>query len=97
MTHEAMDPVCKVGTVQGMMAQLWSAGSFLGTVVFFVLIPTSLNALWVLELLEYHLHIRLCCPVIRTAVFQQENCTSHKFRLATGWLHEHSSDFSVIN
>ncbi|GFY00355.1 uncharacterized protein TNCV_1663941 [Trichonephila clavipes] len=30
-------------------------------------------------------------------VFQQDNCTSHKSRLATGWLEEHSSDFSVIN
>ncbi|GFT22521.1 transposable element Tcb2 transposase [Trichonephila clavipes] len=28
---------------------------------------------------------------------QQENSTSHKSRLATGWLEEHSSDFSVIN
>ncbi|GFT21041.1 transposable element Tc1 transposase [Trichonephila clavipes] len=30
-------------------------------------------------------------------VFQKDNCTSHKSRLATGWLDEHSSDFSVIN
>ncbi|GFV42177.1 transposable element Tcb2 transposase [Trichonephila clavipes] len=30
-------------------------------------------------------------------VFQQDNCTSHEYRLATGWLDEHSSDFSVIN
>ncbi|GFU08684.1 transposable element Tcb2 transposase [Trichonephila clavipes] len=28
---------------------------------------------------------------------QQGNCTSHKSQLATGWLDEHSSDFSVIN
>ncbi|GFV67216.1 transposable element Tcb2 transposase [Trichonephila clavipes] len=32
-----------------------------------------------------------------TGVFQQDNCTSYKSRLATGWLDEHSSDFSVIN
>ncbi|GFX27102.1 transposable element Tcb2 transposase [Trichonephila clavipes] len=25
------------------------------------------------------------------------NCTSHKSRRGTGWLYEHSSDFSVIN
>ncbi|GFW99816.1 transposable element Tc1 transposase [Trichonephila clavipes] len=31
------------------------------------------------------------------AVFQQDNCTSHNSRLATDWLDEHSSDFSVIN
>ncbi|GFV82147.1 transposable element Tcb2 transposase [Trichonephila clavipes] len=29
--------------------------------------------------------------------FQQDNCTSHKSRLATGLLDEHSSDFSVLN
>ncbi|GFX60090.1 DDE_3 domain-containing protein [Trichonephila clavipes] len=33
----------------------------------------------------------------RNGVFQQDNCTFHKSRLATGWLDEHSSDFSVIN
>ncbi|GFY16464.1 transposable element Tcb2 transposase [Trichonephila clavipes] len=27
----------------------------------------------------------------------QDNCTSRKSRLATGWLDEHSSDFSVLN
>ncbi|GFW72375.1 transposable element Tcb2 transposase [Trichonephila clavipes] len=30
-------------------------------------------------------------------VFQQDNCTSPNSRLATGWLEERSSDFSVIN
>ncbi|GFW35844.1 transposable element Tcb2 transposase [Trichonephila clavipes] len=30
-------------------------------------------------------------------LFQQDNCTSHKSRLATGWFDEQSSDFSVIN
>ncbi|GFV35515.1 transposable element Tcb2 transposase [Trichonephila clavipes] len=30
-------------------------------------------------------------------VFQQDNCTCHKSRLATGWLDEYSSDFSVRN
>ncbi|GFV96177.1 RNase H domain-containing protein [Trichonephila clavipes] len=30
-------------------------------------------------------------------VFQQDNCSSHKSRLATGWLDKHSSNFSVIN
>ncbi|GFV84407.1 DDE_3 domain-containing protein [Trichonephila clavipes] len=29
-------------------------------------------------------------------VYQQGNCISHKSRLATGWLDEHLSDFSVI-
>ncbi|GFX34330.1 transposable element Tcb2 transposase [Trichonephila clavipes] len=30
-------------------------------------------------------------------VFQPDNCTSHKSRLPTGWLDEHSSEISVIN
>ncbi|GFV09620.1 hypothetical protein TNCV_895501 [Trichonephila clavipes] len=30
-------------------------------------------------------------------VFQHDNSTSHKSRLATDWLYEHFSDFSVIN
>ncbi|GFY10409.1 transposable element Tc1 transposase [Trichonephila clavipes] len=28
---------------------------------------------------------------------KKDNCTSHKFRVATSWLDDHSSDFSVIN
>ncbi|GFU96423.1 transposable element Tcb2 transposase [Trichonephila clavipes] len=30
-------------------------------------------------------------------VSQQDNWTSFSFRLATGWLNEHSSNFSVVN
>ncbi|GFV20240.1 transposable element Tcb2 transposase [Trichonephila clavipes] len=29
-------------------------------------------------------------------VFHKYNCTFHKSQLATGWLDEHSSDFSVL-
>ncbi|GFW41694.1 transposable element Tcb2 transposase [Trichonephila clavipes] len=40
----------------------------------------------------------LLCYPHGYGVFQQEdNSTSHKSRLATGWWDEHSSDFSVIN
>ncbi|GFX32762.1 transposable element Tcb2 transposase [Trichonephila clavipes] len=39
----------------------------------------------------------LFCFSHGNGVFQQDNCTSHKYRLATGWLDEHYSDFSVIN
>ncbi|GFY18734.1 transposable element Tcb2 transposase [Trichonephila clavipes] len=38
----------------------------------------------------------LFCYPQGNRVFQQDNCTSHKSRLYTGWLDEHSSDFSVI-
>ncbi|GFV71964.1 transposable element Tcb2 transposase [Trichonephila clavipes] len=39
----------------------------------------------------------LFCYPHGNGVFQQDNCTSHKSRLATGWLDEHFSDFSVKN
>ncbi|GFX02131.1 transposable element Tcb2 transposase [Trichonephila clavipes] len=39
----------------------------------------------------------LYCYPHGNGVFQQDNGTSHKFRLATGWLDEHSSDFYVIH
>ncbi|GFW16350.1 glycine receptor subunit alpha-3 [Trichonephila clavipes] len=63
-----------------------------------VRVPTSLNAIRSIELLGDHLHpfILFCYPH-GNGVFQQDNCTSHKSRLATGWLDEHSSYFSVIN
>ncbi|GFX15892.1 transposable element Tcb2 transposase [Trichonephila clavipes] len=38
----------------------------------------------------------LGCPH-GNGVFQQDNYTSFKFRLATGWFDEQSSDFWVIN
>ncbi|GFW26437.1 transposable element Tcb2 transposase [Trichonephila clavipes] len=39
----------------------------------------------------------LFCYPQGNEVFQQENCISHKSRLVTGWLGEHSSDLHVIN
>ncbi|GFY10183.1 transposable element Tcb2 transposase [Trichonephila clavipes] len=58
--------------------------------------PNSLNAIWYIELLGDHLHpFMLSCYPHGNGVFQQYNCTSHKYRLAPGWLNEHSSDFSV--
>ncbi|GFX78150.1 transposable element Tcb2 transposase [Trichonephila clavipes] len=39
----------------------------------------------------------LFCYPPSNGVFQQDNCSSHKSQLATGWLDEHSSDFCVIN
>ncbi|GFT83241.1 transposable element Tcb2 transposase [Trichonephila clavipes] len=61
-------------------------------------VPTSLNAIRYVELLGDHLHpFMLICYPYGNGVSQQDNCTSHKFRLATGWLDQHSSNFSVIN
>ncbi|GFW37391.1 transposable element Tcb2 transposase [Trichonephila clavipes] len=61
-------------------------------------VPTSLNAIGDADLLGDHLHpFMLFRYPHDNGVFQQDNCTSHKSRLATGWLDEHSSDFSVIN
>ncbi|GFW63732.1 uncharacterized protein TNCV_4940241 [Trichonephila clavipes] len=61
-------------------------------------VPTSLNAIWYLELLGDHLRLfMLFCYPPGNRVFQQDNCSFHKSWLATGWLDEHSSDFSVMN
>ncbi|GFV63354.1 transposable element Tcb2 transposase [Trichonephila clavipes] len=63
-----------------------------------VRVPTSLNEIRYVELLGDHLHpLMLFCYLHGNGVFQQDNCTSHKSRLATGWLDEYSSDLSVIN
>ncbi|GFX91859.1 transposable element Tcb2 transposase [Trichonephila clavipes] len=68
-----------------------SLGSLVG-------VSTSLNAIWYVELLGDHLHpFMLFCYPNGNRVFQQDNCSSQKSRLATGWLDEHSSYFSVIN
>ncbi|GFU56760.1 transposable element Tcb2 transposase [Trichonephila clavipes] len=51
-----------------------------------------------IEFLEDHLRpFMLFCYPHYNGVFQQDNCTSHKFWLATGWLDELSCDFTVIN
>ncbi|GBO18416.1 Transposable element Tcb2 transposase [Araneus ventricosus] len=94
-----MDPACQVGTVQGLGGPImvWGVFSwqFLGSLV---LVPTSLNAIQYVELMGDHLHpFMLYCHPHGNGAFQQDNCTSHRSRLATAWLDEHSSDFSVMN
>ncbi|GFW76633.1 transposable element Tcb2 transposase [Trichonephila clavipes] len=90
--HEAMDPACQVGTVQGHGGSLMDVFSWhcLGSLVY---VLSSLNAIWYVELLHDHLHLFiLYCYPHSNEVFQQDNCTSHK-----PWLEEHSFDFSAIN
>ncbi|GFU64923.1 transposable element Tcb2 transposase [Trichonephila clavipes] len=82
-----------------MVVQSWSGvflrGSFSGS---WVCLPTFFNAIWYVELLgDYLQPSMLFCYPHGNGVFQQDNCTSHKSQLATGWFDEHSSDFSVIN
>ncbi|GFW28303.1 transposable element Tcb2 transposase [Trichonephila clavipes] len=63
-----------------------------------VRVPTSLNAIQYVELMDDHLHpFMLLCYPHGDGVFQHHNCTSLKSRLVAGWLEEHSSDFFVIN
>ncbi|GFW07581.1 transposable element Tcb2 transposase [Trichonephila clavipes] len=63
-----------------------------------VRVPTSLNAIRYVEWLDDHLHpLMLFYYPHGNGVFQQDNCTSHKSRLATGWLEVRSTDFSVMN
>ncbi|GBL82581.1 Transposable element Tc1 transposase [Araneus ventricosus] len=97
--HEAMDNACQVGTVQGHGGSImvWGVFSwqFLGSLV---LVPTSLNAIRFVEFLGDHLHpFMLYCHPHGNGVFQKDNYTSHRSWLATAWLDEHSSDFSVMN
>ncbi|GBN46481.1 Transposable element Tcb2 transposase [Araneus ventricosus] len=97
--QEVMDPSCHVGTVQGHGGSIMVWGVFSWQFLeSLVLIPTSLNAIRYVELLGDHLHpFMLYCHPHGNGVFQQDNCTSHRSRLATAWLDEHSSDFSVMN
>ncbi|GFW80487.1 transposable element Tcb2 transposase [Trichonephila clavipes] len=61
-------------------------------------VSNSLNAFPYIELLGDHLHLfMLFCYPHSNGVFQQDSYTSHKSRLATSCLNEHSSDISVIN
>ncbi|GBN64800.1 hypothetical protein AVEN_28168-1 [Araneus ventricosus] len=89
-------------TYKAMGAQSWfgmlSLGSSFEFLGYLVLVPTSLNEIWCVELLGDHLYpFILYCHPLGNGVFQQDNCTSHRSRLATAWLDEHSSDFSVMN
>ncbi|GFX09535.1 transposable element Tcb2 transposase [Trichonephila clavipes] len=94
-----MDPASQVGTVQELGGSIMVWGVFsLHCLGFLVRVPTSLNAIRFVVLLGDHLHpFMLFCYTDGNGVFQQNNCTSHKSRLLTGWLDEHFSDFSVIN
>ncbi|GFX78664.1 transposable element Tcb2 transposase [Trichonephila clavipes] len=99
LAHDAMDPTCQDGTVQGHGGSImvWNAFSWhcLGSLRH---APTSHNTTWYVELLGDHPHpFMLFCYPHGNGVFQQDNYTSNKSRLATGWLDEYSSDFSVIN
>ncbi|GFV64919.1 transposable element Tcb2 transposase [Trichonephila clavipes] len=61
-------------------------------------VPTFLNVIWYVELLGDHPHsFMLLCYTHGNGVFQQDNCTSQKSQLDTGWLDGHSSDFFGIN
>ncbi|GBN16435.1 Transposable element Tcb2 transposase [Araneus ventricosus] len=94
-----MDPARQIGTVQGHggLIMVWGVFSsqFLGSLV---LVPTSLDAIRYIEFLGDHLHpFMLYCHPHGNGVLHQDNCTSHRSRLATAWFDEHSSDFYVIN
>ncbi|GFW01892.1 transposable element Tcb2 transposase [Trichonephila clavipes] len=54
--------------------------------------------MWYVELLHNHLHpFRLFCYPHGSGVYQQDSFNSHKSRLVSCSLDEHSSDFSFIN
>ncbi|GFT33528.1 transposable element Tcb2 transposase [Trichonephila clavipes] len=85
-----MDCACQVGTVQGHGGPIMVWGVFslncLGSLVH---VPTSLNAIWYIELLGDHFHLFMVfCSPHGNGVFQQGNCSSRKYRLATSLLDE---------
>ncbi|GFT13673.1 hypothetical protein TNCV_3831421 [Trichonephila clavipes] len=71
---------------KGMVARLWSGVFFCGTA--YVYQPPSM---------QFGNPFMLFFYPHGNGAFQQDDCTSHKSRLATGLLDEHSSDFTVIN
>ncbi|GFU23426.1 transposable element Tc1 transposase [Trichonephila clavipes] len=96
--HEARDLACQVGTVQedGGSIMFWGIFSW-HCLKSLVRVPNFLNAIWYVDLLVDHLHpFMLFCNPRGNGVFQQDDCTSHKSRLVTGWLKERFS-YSVIN
>ncbi|GFX12152.1 transposable element Tcb2 transposase [Trichonephila clavipes] len=96
--YEAMDPARRDGTVQGHgdSINVWAVFSQ-HCLESFVRVPTSLHGIEYIELLGDHLHpfMMLYYPH-GNGIFLQDNCASHKSRLATGLLDEHFSNFSVI-
>ncbi|GFT03442.1 transposable element Tc1 transposase [Trichonephila clavipes] len=83
--HEALDPACKVGTVQGHGGSIMVWGAFLWCCLgSLVRVPFSLNVIRYMELLGHHLH-----PCILfyyphgNGVFQKDNCT---FQKCPSWL-----------
>ncbi|GFX27326.1 transposable element Tcb2 transposase [Trichonephila clavipes] len=82
-----------------MVAQSWSGVFFSWHCLrSFVRAPSSLNVIRYLEMLSDNLHpLMMFCYSRGNGVSQQKNCTSHKSRLATGLMDEHSSDFPAIN
>ncbi|GFW54354.1 transposable element Tcb2 transposase [Trichonephila clavipes] len=86
-----MDHPCQVGTVQGHGGSImvWGVSLWhcLGSLV---RVATSLDAIRYVELLgDHHHQLMLFCYPHGIGIFQQDNCTSHKSRLSTGWLDEH--------
>ncbi|GFS63621.1 transposable element Tcb2 transposase [Trichonephila clavipes] len=94
-----MDPVCQVGTILGHGGSITVWSVFLRHCLeYLVRVALSLNAIRYVELLGDHLlPFMLFCYPLGNGVFQKDNGTSHKSQLASSWLDEYSSDFSVIN
>ncbi|GFW92019.1 transposable element Tcb2 transposase [Trichonephila clavipes] len=75
--HEAMDPACQVGTLQELGGSIMVWGVFLWHCLeYLVRVPTSLNAIRYVELLDDHLQpFMLFCYPHGYGVFQQDNFT----------------------
>ncbi|GFV49430.1 DNA polymerase alpha subunit B [Trichonephila clavipes] len=92
-----MDPASQVGTAQGLGGSIMVWGVF--CVALFVIFGacTNLHAIRYANLLGNHLHLFMFSYYPHgNGVFLQDNCTSLKSWLATGWLEEHTSDFFLF-
>ncbi|GFT02582.1 transposable element Tcb2 transposase [Trichonephila clavipes] len=88
-----MDPAYLVGTVQGHGGSIMVWFFF---VAMFGNLPQCNSVRRVITITSIHTFMMFCYPH-GNRVFPQDNCASQKSQLVTGWLDEHSSDFSVIN
>ncbi|GFV79542.1 DDE_3 domain-containing protein [Trichonephila clavipes] len=92
-----MNPACQVGTVQEPSGSIMAWGSFFVALFISCKCTNVSQCNSVPRVGDYLLPFMHVIYLHSNGVFQQGNCTSHKSRLATDWLDELSSDFSVIN
>ncbi|GFU90770.1 DDE_3 domain-containing protein [Trichonephila clavipes] len=90
-----MDPTCQQGTVQagGGSVMVWGECSWRDMEPL-IRLNTTLTSDRYVSILSDYLHLLL--SIVHSdglGEFQRDNATPHTSRIATEWLHEHSSEF----